>query len=154
MNGLTIAEESHRMPRILGLKVPLFLAMATATLASAAPAAADEDGPLPRPIVISASSPRSRVHLEADRPARLEGLDPVTFQWSPVCDAPCDRELPLELQYRIAGKYIRPSQAIQLAVKPGQAVALHANTASTSPLATGQTMVVAGAITGGAAASW
>jgi hypothetical protein len=149
VHALTIAEESPRMPRTLGLKVPLFWAMATATLASAAPAAADDDGPLPRPIVISASSPRSRVHLEADRPARLESLDPISFQWNPVCDAPCDRELPVELQYRIAGRDIRPSEAIQLAAMPGRAIALRANTASTGPHLTGQTMVVAGALTGG-----
>lgn len=135
-------------PAMLGWRV-LLLGAAAASL-WARTAAADDSGPLPLPVVISASSPRSLVHLEADRPVRLESLDPITFQWTRACDAPCDRVLPSELRYRIAGDDLRTSEPIQLVAAPGQPITLRARTASAGPRATGQEMVLVGAVIGAA----
>jgi hypothetical protein len=124
------------------------LLLAAAASLWARTAAADDGGPAPAPVVLSASSPRSLVHLVTDRPARLESLDPITFQWSAACDAPCDRLLPNELRYRIAGDDLLTSDPIQLVAAPGQPITLRARTASSGPRATGQGMLIAGAVTG------
>ncbi len=76
------------------------------------------------------------VHLDADSEVRLERQSGTT--WVGQCNAPCDRELPLDGNYRIAGGSIRTSANFRLmATKPGDRVIISVNPASKGGLVGG-----------------
>ncbi len=78
------------------------------------------------------SAPRGSVwvHIETDREIVLEG-SPPEGGWAVVCNAPCDRELPLDYSYRITGPGIRRSKVFQIGAQAGQRVVISVNPGST-----------------------
>lgn len=67
--------------------------------------------------------------------------------WEAVCESPCDRELPLDSNYRITGSSIRTSGAFRLLAKPGEHVTLDVNAGSSAGFTGGVTMALLGGLT-------
>ena len=107
------------------------------------------------------------VHIDSDRPVALFREEPVTAEqtpswvdvetsdaraynrvpkkvmhWVRVCDAPCDREMPIHASYRVDGEGIRATRLLRLAGRPGERVIITVDPASSSAFATG--VVVSG----------
>lgn len=53
------------------------------------------------------------VHVDGSASAVIEAYD-FSYQWHPVCTAPCDRHLPYAFGYRIVGPDIQPSRPFAL----------------------------------------
>jgi hypothetical protein len=70
------------------------------------------------------------VHLEADQGVVLQSISPGSGRWAFVCAAPCDAQLPLAAQYRIAGEGVRPSRPFGIEAPPGQHVTINVAAAS------------------------
>ena len=70
------------------------------------------------------------VHIETDREIVLEG-SPPEGGWAVVCNAPCDRDLPLDYSYRVTGPGIRRSKVFQIGAQAGQRVVISINPGST-----------------------
>lgn len=70
------------------------------------------------------------VHVESDRPVRIERepADGHGREWDAICTSPCDAEVPLGLQVRIAGDGIRNSKPFMLNARAGERVELVVNT--------------------------
>jgi hypothetical protein len=85
------------------------------------------------------------VRMEGDNDAVLE--QDHGGAWAVVCSATCDRDLPLEPQYRINGNGVRTSGAFKLQGKPGDQITLHLNTASSGGFSGGVTMALLGGLT-------
>jgi hypothetical protein len=77
------------------------------------------------------------VHLDADPGIVLESIAPGSGRWALVCAAPCDAQVPLGRQYRIAGEGIRASRAFRIEAPPGQRVTITVSAASKSAFSGG-----------------
>jgi len=80
---------------VLGLAL-----LAIPSLAHADESAGQDSLPPPPPTIPTVKS-HVRVHLDSKTPVQLESRAPGANEWSKACDAPCDRNLPLDHQYRI-----------------------------------------------------
>jgi hypothetical protein len=69
-------------------------------------------------------------------------------EWTPVCRAPCDEEVPLDWEYRVHGAGMKASGGFNLEAFAGQSVVVHVDPASKGWFIAG----VVGMSTGGAAA--
>jgi hypothetical protein len=85
------------------------------------------------------------VHLEADPGVALESIAPGSGRWALVCAAPCDAQVPLGRQYRIAGEGIRASRAFRIEAPPGQRVTITVSAASKSAFSGGIALSSVGA---------
>jgi hypothetical protein len=95
----------------------------TAPPATAKPAAPAAAAPAPGP------QGAAYVHIDADSDIRIERQ--IGAQWVGMCNAPCDRDLPLDSNYRIAGNGVRNSHAFKLsASRPGDRIIIAVNPAS------------------------
>ncbi len=86
-----------------------------------------------KPTVVVAPAPGPQgaayVHIDADSDIRIERQ--VGAQWVGMCNAPCDRDLPLEGIYRIAGAGVRNSHTFHLSAShPGDRIIIAVNPAS------------------------
>jgi hypothetical protein len=69
------------------------------------------------------------VHIESDRPVRLEAVEgKKSFRF--VCASPCDIPVDLDQTYRIAGDGVRASGDMQINGQPGQRVLIEVDTSS------------------------
>jgi hypothetical protein len=93
-----------------------------------------------------AAGPTAFVHLDADQAIVLESLSDQGGwpHWSAVCTAPCDAELPLRHEYRLAGGDMRPTRPFGLAANPGQHVVLHVSPASKGAFTAGVVLTSVG----------
>ncbi len=67
------------------------------------------------------------VHVEGDEAAVLEMRGPKGGAFVPMCHAPCDRVLPLDATYRIAGAGLRTSANFQLMGSEGKPIIIDVN---------------------------
>ena len=117
-----------------------------AALTGASTARAQDDQP---PITV-------RPHLEGARGLRLEQKGPQTSeddesQWTKVCDAPCDRSVPVDGTYRVAGgPGITPSGDLHLRGHYGERVLISVDRTTTTRRETGKGIVIGGAVAVGA----
>lgn len=74
------------------------------------------------------------VHIDAPRPVELEMAnegDPRHLTWTSVCQSPCDKALPIDRAYRIAGDGVRSSRPVSFRGEAaGSHVYLNANVAT------------------------
>jgi hypothetical protein len=75
------------------------------------------------------AGPRALVHIESERPLRLEVLEPPR-KFHFVCASPCDVQVDLNATYRIVGDGVRATSSFQLQARPGQAVLVEVDTSS------------------------
>jgi hypothetical protein len=84
------------------------------------------------------------VHIDADADVRIERQ--VGAQWIGMCNAPCDRDLPLDAVYRMAGNGVRNSHTFRLsATRPGERIIIAVNPASKGGFVGGIVLVSIGA---------
>ncbi len=88
------------------------------------------------------SGPLILVHVEASRRVSLMRREPDNGEWITACESPCDQQLPLNNEYRLAGSGVTQSGEFELEGKPGQRVVITANVGSTAGLTGG--LIVAG----------
>ncbi|MGH7282903.1 MAG: hypothetical protein ACRELY_15370, partial [Polyangiaceae bacterium] len=67
--------------------------------------------------------------------------------WETACNSPCDRELPLDSNYRVTGSNVRTSGAFRLLAKPGDHVTLDVNAGSSAGFSGGVAMALLGGLT-------
>jgi hypothetical protein len=84
-------------------------------------------------LVVAESSARADgstvfVHIESDRHVRLESNEYGDWRW--VCDSPCDRDLPLGVDFRIGGDEVRRSRPFRLHGRAGTQTRLDVSTSS------------------------
>jgi hypothetical protein len=110
-----------------------FIALSIVATVSA-PAAADES-----------QSGTAMVHFDprSSTPIHLERSDDQ-LGWQVVCDAPCDRPLPLSAEYRFDGDGVMTSWSFHLDAKPGERVTVIAEPKSTARMITGVSLAAAG----------
>ncbi len=65
------------------------------------------------------------MHLEGTKPTTLESKG-IDSPWAFVCAAPCDRDVPLDATYRVAGPGVQPSDPFQLQTGDGGELTLRA----------------------------
>ena len=103
------------------------VAMAADRPAPVAPAAA------PAPAGPTApTGPTAQLHVEGSREVEIVGRPNDGYEWAPICQAPCDREVHLDWEYLARGTAIRPSAPFQLHGSDGQRVAVAVDPASTT----------------------
>lgn len=85
---------------------------------------------LPAPAAPSPGAPAGLVHVHIDTDDPDATLEMSQNGWMPVCDAPCDKNLPIGASYRIAGSGIRESKPFTLGGSPGDKIILRVDTAS------------------------
>ncbi len=129
--------------RILGSAAAAVLALfAYSTPALAQPPAGAPPGPPP-----PATAPGSAwVHVAGDPDIVLEARPPQGESWVAMCNAPCDRELPLDDSYRISGSGIQRSRVFTIAAQPGQHVVLEVSAHSTGGLVGGIVLASIGVV--------
>jgi len=81
------------------------------------------------------------VHVESPKPVQLESRAPGQKTWAVVCGVPCDRELPLEGEYRFAH-----GPTFRLNPSSGSSVLLKVHPASVSGNVGGVALVGVGAV--------
>jgi hypothetical protein len=62
---------------------------------------------------------------------------PENGEWVTACESPCDQQMPLNNEYRIAGSGVTQSGEFTLDGKPGQRVVITANVGTTAGLTAG-----------------
>jgi len=105
-----------------------------------APGQAPAAPPLPPP-----PAGRVWVHIESDRELLVEGLGHESG-WQHMCSSPCDMELPLDLEYRLLGDGVRPSQPFRLQALAGQHEVIDVTAASKGGYVGGVTLVGIGSV--------
>jgi hypothetical protein len=70
------------------------------------------------------------LHVEGPSDTEVLGRSGRRAEWTPVCRAPCDQELPLAWEYRVRGGGIKASGAFELEAFEGQSVVVHVDPAS------------------------
>jgi hypothetical protein len=118
-----------------------FFAAASLALAWASPVRADE--PSARQVAPPAAAANAWVHLEASPDVVLES---IVAREAPLCNAPCDVEVPLDGYYRVTGPSILPSSGFRLKALPGERVILTVDGASKAVHAGGTNTMVAGGV--------
>jgi hypothetical protein len=91
----------------------------------------------------------ARLHVEGPSGTEVLGRSDKRAEWTPVCRAPCDEEVPLAWEYRVHGPGVKASGAFELEAFAGESVVVHVDHAASKG------WFVAGVITmstGGAAA--
>ncbi len=95
--------------------------------------------PPPTPPVVAPplTGPKLLVHLEATRVVRLARYETVRGVWDDMCESPCDKQVPVDGDYRIEGVGVRPSGRFSLQGKAGDRVVIEVNAASKGWFAAG-----------------
>lgn len=118
------------------------LVLAASTTARAEEPAANELAPA------GTASTHVLVHLESAKPLHLESRAPGQKTWGVVCAAPCDRELPLADEYRIAygGKGAAPGQPFRLTANEKRSILLEVHPPSADGKVGGGLLIGLGAL--------
>ncbi len=85
----------------------------------------------PSALVVVPPPPRrtALVHIESDRPVRLEAATgKKSFDF--VCQSPCDKEVDLDRRYRIGGDGVRNTSPFSIEAQPHQRVVIDVDTSS------------------------
>jgi hypothetical protein len=114
---------------------------APATPATPTPPQVTPKAPEPATPAISGSV---HVQMEGDGDAVLE--QDHGGAWAVVCSGACNRDLPLDVAYRIMGSGVKNSGAFRLQGKPGDHIVLHLSTASPAAFSGGVTMALVGGL--------
>ena len=108
---------------------------------AAAPAPAPvPTGPAPLPSSApppKITGPTILVHIDSTRRVSLMRRAPENGEWITACESPCDMQLPLNNEYRIAGSGVTQSSEFDLDGQPGQRVVIKANVGTTAGLTGG-----------------
>ena len=88
------------------------------------------------------------VHLESPRPVRLESHAPDQKTWRVACGAPCDRELPLADEYRIAyrEKGMLPGRPFRLTADGQRSILVKVHPASADGMVGGGLLIGLGGL--------
>lgn len=112
-----------------------------AAMSLARPARADDvPAPLPAP------QWTAHVVLNADCTVALQSHAEGESHWTTVCTAPCDRELPLDADYRVAGEHLRTSGTLRLAALRGERLTLEVHPVSQRKHTTGAVLLGTGIV--------
>lgn len=136
-----------RTPSSLPSALAFGLVLAAATGSSAA--FADEPAPAALAPAETAST-YALVHLASSRPVQLESRAPDQKTWGVVCASPCDRELPLADEYRIAygAKGAAPGEPFRLTADANRKIVLEVHPPSADGKVGGGLLIGLGAIFG------
>jgi hypothetical protein len=111
-------------------------AVGVALAFSSAARADDTDGP---PITV-------RPHLQGADGLRLEQRGRGHDEWLEVCDAPCDRSVPLDGTYRVAGPDLVTSNDFQLHGPVGERINVTVDPTTTERRETGKGILIGGVV--------
>lgn len=100
----------------------------------------------PPPEAAQSTANAAFVHLEGDEDAVLEMRGPQGGDFAPMCQAPCDRAVPLDAMYRIAGSGLRKSPNFKLASTDGRPVVVDVNAGHTGGFVGGIVMTALGPV--------
>ena len=100
--------------------------------------------PTPAPMV----GPKVRVHINSPSRVILYRRPAGTNSWVQACASPCDEELPLGDQYRVAGNGVAQSKEVSLGGNPGGAVTLTVDPPSIGGMIMGGLIAGAGVTAG------
>jgi hypothetical protein len=93
------------------------------------------------------SGPAAFVHIESTRPVQvLYSNSKTAFDWDPVCESPCDAQLPIEGSYKIRGSGMVTSSEFRLSAQPGQRVVLHVSPGAKSGIVWGSVLAGVGVL--------
>jgi hypothetical protein len=97
-----------------------------------------------------ASNDTAWVHVVSERSVTLErrGASDEADDWRPVCSGPCDMELSLRAEYRIAGRGLRKSAPFELEARPGERIEIDVKVGTTGGLVGGIILVSTGPVVG------
>jgi hypothetical protein len=96
-----------------------------------------------------AEAPMVWVHVSSPVPVQLQRHDLDRRVWDVACDAPCDRDLPLEDEYRVAyGKKGASGETFRFASRPGGEVTLTVHPPSETAKSAGDALIGVGAVLG------
>lgn len=130
--------------------------------------AENQPAALPPPVVVVQPQPQQQVIVVQGQPApraaleesvlvHLEGDDDAVLEmqerngdkdaFTPACQAPCNKMLPLDRMYRITGDGIRGSKSFKLAGAAGNAVTVDVNAGHKGAFVGGIVMTVIGPLT-------
>jgi len=93
---------------------------------------------------VPSSTGTADVHVRADRPVTLEELPEGSSGWRPVCEGPCDVDVPLGRPYRIRGEDMQSSKAFSLYAAPGDRVVLDVRPSSKGVRTAGNALLYTG----------
>lgn len=93
--------------------------------------------PPPTPGPPPITGPTLLVHIDSPRPVRLEHYDPARSNWDELCNSPCDMQVPVEGDYRIAGVGVKASNRFAMTGKAGDRIVIDVNPASKGWFAAG-----------------
>jgi hypothetical protein len=92
-------------------------------------------------------APRTaHVTLHAEPTVALESHAVGESHWTGVCTAPCNRELPLDADYRVSSDDLRPSGTLRLVAAPGERVTLDVHPVSRRTHTTGLVLLGTGLV--------
>ena len=84
--------------------------------------------------------------MNADSTVALQSHAEGESQWSTVCTAPCDRELPLDADYRVAAEHLRTSATLRLNALRGEHLTLDVHPVSQRKHTTGAVLLGTGIV--------
>jgi hypothetical protein len=93
--------------------------------------------PPPPNVAPPLTGPKLLVHLDSSRPVRLARYETTRGVWDDMCDSPCDKQVPVEGDYRIEGIGVRPSNRFSMQGKAGERVVIDVSAASKGWFAVG-----------------
>jgi hypothetical protein len=99
--------------------------------------AAARPAPSAAPPATPKSGPLVKVHIASDESVILDRRPAGMDTWVPACNAPCDEELPLGDEYRVAGAGLRATRPFRLQGEPGGSVEVRLNAKSTTSFGVG-----------------
>jgi hypothetical protein len=91
--------------------------------------------------------PMARLHVDGPRFTQVLGRPIAGGDWTQVCSAPCDTPVPLDWQYRMRARGMKPSQTFQLDAGEDDDVVVRLHPAYTAWLVGGAVAASAGATT-------
>src|SRR6185312_6712672 len=123
------------------LKSLFFSVAAAAAILPSAPAFADESG-------AAKATPVARVWVHVDGPedVRIQEDPTGDNDWTTVCTGPCDKALPVGLQYRFVGASLRASDPFELSGEDGARLQLEVDGALKSTHTAGLILTGGGVI--------
>jgi hypothetical protein len=127
---------------------------AVALLVSASPGRAQESPAVPAPIVRQRATPKpappstAKVRIDSTATVTLEALADSSGDWKPICQSPCDVDVPMDALYRVTGPATVTSRSFHLLPVPnGGRVVLDVDpTSKATPVGT-KALRIGGAVT-------
>jgi hypothetical protein len=121
------------------------LLLIAAMLASSSARADEVDGSAAGGTSQTRNADRVKVHLTGDPGLDLERKIEGTQLWESICVGTCDMQVPLDGQYRVSGRGVRPSLPIAL-IPAKNVLRLDTTPAYSAAFAGGITLVIVGSL--------